>query len=407
MICRGGERNFGKFRSDFLEEIGSVAPRAADPVLQAVPDAGWDAWVAGFRGRALANGVSGGTYDAAFRSAGFLPGVIEKDRNQTEFTRTIEDYLAIAASDERLAKGRVAVQTYGGVLAEVEARYGVEVSVVAAVWGLESFFGERRGTVPVVSALSTLAYEGRRGAFFESQLIAALKILQNGDVSPDRMTGSWAGAMGHTQFIPTSYLAYAVDFRGDGRRDIWADDPTDALASTGAYLANSGWTHGQPWGVEVALPDGLSGPFGRGSTQSVGRWMAAGVRDMNGGQVPDYGAASVIIPAGRAGPAFMTFRNFTVITRYNNAENYVIGVGHLSDRLRGGGPVRGAFPPDVNGMTIDQRQALQRGLTAAGFDTQGSDGVIGAKTRAAISAYQTSRGLPVTGEPSLELLRDL
>ena len=385
----------------------SYAPRAADPVLQAVPDAGWDAWVAGFRGRALANGVSGGTYDAAFRSAGFLPGVIEKDRNQTEFTRTIEDYLAIAASDERLAKGRDAVQTYGGVLAEVEARYGVEASVVAAVWGLESFFGERRGTVPVVSALSTLAYEGRRGAFFESQLIAALKILQNGDVSPDRMTGSWAGAMGHTQFIPTSYLAYAVDFRGDGRRDIWADDPTDALASTGAYLANSGWTHGQPWGVEVALPDGLSGPFGRGSTQSVGQWMAAGVRDMNGGQVPDYGAASVIIPAGRGGPAFMTFRNFTVITRYNNAENYVIGVGHLSDRLRGGGPVRGAFPPDVNGMTIDQRQALQRGLTAAGFDTQGSDGVIGAKTRAAISAYQTSRGLAVTGEPSLELLRGL
>lgn len=385
----------------------SLAPRVADPVLQAVPDAGWDAWVAGFRGRALGAGISEGTYDAAFRSAGFLPGVIEKDRNQTEFNRTLQDYLAIAASDERLAKGRVAVQTYGGVLAEVEARYGVEASVVAAVWGLESFFGERRGSVPVISALSTLAYEGRRGAFFESQLIAALKILQNGDVSPAGMTGSWAGAMGHTQFIPTSYLAYAVDFRGDGRRDIWADDPTDALASTGAYLANSGWTRGQPWGVEVALPDGLSGPFGRGSTQSVAQWMAAGVRDMNGGQVPDHGAASVIIPAGRGGPAFMTFRNFTVITRYNNAENYVIGVGHLSDRLRGGGPVRGAFPPDANGMTIDQRQALQRGLTAAGFDTEGADGVIGAKTRTAISGYQASRGLPVTGEPSLELLRGL
>lgn len=385
----------------------SLAPRVADPVLQAVPDAGWDAWVAGFRGRALGAGISEGTYDAAFRSAGFLPGVIEKDRNQTEFNRTLQDYLAIAASDERLAKGRVAVQTYGGVLAEVEARYGVEASVVAAVWGLESFFGERRGSVPVISALSTLAYEGRRGAFFESQLIAALKILQNGDVSPAGMTGSWAGAMGHTQFIPTSYLAYAVDFRGDGRRDIWADDPTDALASTGAYLANSGWTRGQPWGVEVQLPDGLSGPFGRGSTQSVAQWMAAGVRDMNGGQVPDHGAASVIIPAGRGGPAFMTFRNFTVITRYNNAENYVIGVGHLSDRLRGGGPVRGAFPPDANGMTIDQRQALQRGLTAAGFDTEGADGVIGAKTRTAISGYQASRGLPVTGEPSLELLRGL
>ena len=385
----------------------SLAPRAPEPAMQAVPNAGYDAWVAGFRGRALGNGISEGTYDAAFRSAGFLPGVVERDRNQTEFARTLQDYLAIAASDERLAKGRVAVQTYGPVLAEVEARYGVEATVVAAVWGLESFFGERRGTVPVISALSTLAFEGRRGQFFEGQLIAALSILQNGDTTPAQMTGSWAGAMGHTQFIPTSYLAYAVDFRGDGRRDIWGDDPTDALASTGAYLARSGWTRGQPWGVEVVLPDDLSGPFGRGSTQSVARWMAAGVRDVNGEQVPDHGAASVIIPAGRGGPAFMTFRNFTVITRYNNAENYVIGVGHLSDRLRGGGPVRGAFPPDANGMTINQRQALQRGLTAAGFDTQGSDGVIGAKTRAAIRAYQASAGLAVTGEPSLNLLARL
>ena len=385
----------------------SFAPRAPEPQMRAVPNAGYDAWVAGFRGRALANGISEGTYDAAFRGAGFLPGVVERDRNQTEFTRTLEDYLAIAASEERLTKGRAALQTYGPVLAEVEARYGVEAAVVAAVWGLESFFGERRGTVPVISALSTLAFDGRRGAFFESQLIAALKILQNGDVSPAGMTGSWAGAMGHTQFIPTSYLAYAVDFRGDGRRDIWGDDPTDALASTGAYLANSGWTRGQPWGVEVRLPEGLSGPFGRGSTLSVGQWMAQGVRDMGGGQVPDYGAASVLIPAGRAGPAFMTFRNFTVITRYNNAENYVIGVGHLSDRLRGDGPIRGVFPPDVQGMTIGDRQELQRRLTAAGFDTEGADGVIGAKTRAAIGGYQARLGLAVTGEPSLDLLARL
>ena len=385
----------------------SFAPRAAEPAMQAVPNAGFDAWVAGFRGRALGVGIAEGTFDAAFRGAGFLPGVVERDRNQTEFTRTLEDYLAIAASDERLAKGRIAVQTYGPVLAEVEARYGVEASVVAAVWGLESFFGERRGSVPVISALSTLAYDGRRAAFFESQLIAALKILQNGDVSPSQMTGSWAGAMGHTQFIPTSYLAYAVDFRGDGRRDIWGDDPTDGLASTGAYLAGSGWTRGQPWGVEVQLPDGFSGPLGRGSTRSPGDWATAGVRDLNGGQVPDHGAASIIAPMGLGGPAFMTFRNFTVITRYNNAENYVIGVGHLADRLRGGGPIRGAYPPDAAGMTIGDRQALQQRLTAAGFDTEGADGVIGAKTRAAISSYQASRGLPVTGEPSLELLRGM
>ena len=272
---------------------------------------------------------------------------------------------------------------------------------------MESFYGERRGDVPVVSALATLAYEGRRGSFFESQLVAALKILGNGDVSPQGMTGSWAGAMGHTQFIPTSYLAYAVDFTGDGRRDIWSDDPTDALASTAAYLSRSGWRHGQPWGVEVRLPEGFSGPLGRGSTRSASAWAAQGVRDMDGRAVPDHGPASVIAPMGRAGPAFMTFPNFTVITRYNNAENYVIGIGHLSDRLKGGPPVRGGFPPDARGMTIADRRALQQRLTARGFDTEGADGVIGQRTTDAIAAYQTSAGLPVTGEPSMELLASL
>jgi lytic murein transglycosylase len=279
---------------------------------------------------------------------------------------------------------------------------------VTAVWGLESFYGERRGNVPVISALSTLAYEGRRAEFFEQQLIAALKILQNGDVTPERMTGSWAGAMGHTQFIPTSYLAYAVDFTGDGRRDIWSEDPTDAIASTAAYLAKSGWTRGQPWGVEVRLPAGFNtGQSGRGTTRSPADWAAQGVRDMAGRAVPDHGAASILIPAGPQGPAFMVFRNFTVITRYNNAESYVIGVGHLSDRLRGGPAIQGDYPPDAQGMTIADRQAMQRGLTRAGFDTEGSDGVIGPKTRAAISAYQARAGIAITGEPSLDLLARL
>ena len=388
--------------------MGGSRPRAAEAQFPAVPNAGFDAWVAGFRGRAAGQGISAGTLDSALRGAGFLPGVIERDRNQTEFTRTLEDYLAIAASEERLSKGRAAMAQYAGVLAEVEARFGVERQVVAAVWGLESFFGERRGSVPVVSALSTLAYDGRRGAFFEQQLVAALRILQNGDTTPERMVGSWAGAMGHTQFIPTSYLAYAVDFRGDGRRDIWSDDPTDALASAAAYLQRAGWTRGQPWGVEVRLPAGFAmGQTGRGSARPVADWTAQGVRDMDGRPVGDFGAASVIIPAGASGPAFMTFRNFTVITRYNNSENYVIGVGHLSDRLRGGGPVRGTFPPDAQGMTLADRQEVQRRLTAAGFDTQGSDGVIGPNTRAAITAYQTRNGLAVTGAPSRELLARL
>jgi lytic murein transglycosylase len=384
--------------------VGAVS----DPQLQPVANPGFDAWVASFRGRARAQGITDSTLDVAFRGAGYLPGVVERDRNQTEFTRTLEDYLAIAASDERVSKGQAALRRHASALSAIEAQYGVEPQVVTAVWGLESFYGERRGSVPVVSAIATLAYDGRRGAFFEKQLIAALRILQNGDVTPARMTGSWAGAMGHTQFIPTSYLAYAVDFGGDGRRDIWSDDPTDALASTAAYLSRSGWTKGQPWGVEVKLPQGFStAQTGRGTTRSPAQWAAQGVRDMNGRSVPNHGAASILIPSGASGPAFMVFRNFTVITRYNNAESYVIGVGHLSDRLVGGPPIQGAFPPDARGMTIDDRKALQTRLTARGFDTEGADGVIGSRTEAAIRAYQASVGLPVTGLPSLELLARL
>lgn len=387
---------------------GPTLSRPAETALRAVPIAGFDTWVAGFKARAQGKGIASATVDAAFRGAGFLPDVIAKDRNQTEFTRSLQDYLAIAASDERVSKGRAALQRNAATLAAIEARFEVEADVVTAVWGLESFYGERRGSVPVISALATLAYDGRRGDFFEQQLIAALRILQNGDVSPQGMTGSWAGAMGHTQFIPTSYLAYAVDFRGDGRRDIWSDDPTDALASTAAYLAKSGWTRGQPWGVEVTVPTGFNtGQTGRGTTRSAAEWAGQGVRSIGGGAPPNHGAASILMPAGASGPAFMVFRNFTVITRYNNAESYVIGVGHLSDRIRGGAPVQGNFPPDAKGMTIANRQDLQRRLTAAGFDTEGTDGVIGPKTRSAISAYQKSKGLAVTGEPSLELLATL
>lgn len=379
-----------------------------DPPMRAVPNPEFDAWVAAFRDRAAREGIARATIDAAFRDAGFLPGVIEKDRNQVEFDRTLEDYLAIAASDERIETGRKMLRRHARTLEAVEARFGVERQVVTAVWGLESKYGARKGDIPVISALATLAYDGRRGAFFERQLIDALRILENGDTRPASMTGSWAGAMGHTQFMPSSYLAYAVDFTGDGRRDIWGEDPADALASTAAYLSRFGWRRGQPWGMEVRVPDGFdSGLAGRGTRRSAGDWAALGVRDAAGGRVPDHGPASVLLPMGPAGPAFMAFRNFGVIARYNNAESYVIGVGHLADRLRGGPPIRKRFPPDRYGMTIDDRKALQRGLTRAGYDTQGADGVIGPDTEAAIRAYQQAAGLPPTGEPSLELLRRL
>ncbi|AZL57903.1 lytic murein transglycosylase [Tabrizicola piscis] len=385
---------------------GGAGYRAPDPAPRPVPNAGWDAWVAGFKGRAAGRGISQSTMDAAFRGAGFLPDVIERDRNQTEFKRSLEDYLNIAASDERVSLGRQKFAQYGNTLRAIEGRYGVEAHVVAAVWGLESFFGTRRGNVPVISALSTLAYDGRRGEFFESQLTAALRILQAGDITASGMVGSWAGAMGHTQFIPTSYLAYAVDFTGDGRRDIWNEDPTDALASTAAYLQRSGWTRGLPWGMEVTLPAGFNtGLLGRGKGKSAAEWQGLGVRAAGDGTL----AGGSIIGGGTAGggPYFLLTQNFATILRYNNAQNYAIGVGHLSDRILGRGPVQASFGPDAAGMTKADRQELQRLLTARGFDTEGSDGVIGAKTKAAISAFQSSQGLPVTGEPSLALMQQL
>jgi lytic murein transglycosylase len=382
---------------------GGAGYRAPDPAPRPVPNAGYDAWVEGYKGRAAGRGISKSTMDAAFRGAGYLPEVVERDRNQTEFKRSLEDYLSIAASDERVSLGRQKYGQYQGTLEAIEARYGVEPHVVAAVWGLESFFGTRRGNVPVVSALSTLAYDGRRGEFFEGQLTAALRILQSGDISPGAMTGSWAGAMGHTQFIPTSYLEFAVDYTGDGRRDIWSEDPSDALASTAAYLKRSGWVPGLPWGMEVTLPAGFNpGLLGRGKGKSAAEWEALGVRRAGGGRL----APGSIIAGGTGGggPYFLLTQNFAVILRYNNAQNYAIGVGHLSDRIAGGGPVQASFGPDAAGMTKADRQELQRLLTARGFDTGGTDGVIGAKTEAAISAYQASAGLPVTGKPSLELL---
>lgn len=353
---------------------GTPAPASR---MRAVPNTGYDAWVAQFKGRAAAKGIAPATIQQAFRGAGYLPEVIERDRNQTEFKRSLEDYLAIAASDERVSTGKAMLRQYNATLSRIEATYGVQKQIVTAIWGLESRYGARRGDVPVVSALSTLAYDGRRGSFFEGQLIAALKILQNGDTTPDRMTGSWAGAMGHTQFIPTSYLAFAVDFTGDGRRDIWSDDPTDALASAAAYLAKNGWVKGQPWGGEL------------------------------GSAAASSGTPSAVIQPQKPGPKFAVFRNFSVLKRYNNSDSYALGVGHLADRIAGGAPLRTSFGPDATGLTLEDRKDLQRRLTAAGFDTDGADGVIGAKSRAAISAYQRSVGLPATGTPSPDLLQRL
>jgi lytic murein transglycosylase len=371
-------------------------------------NAGFGRWVEDFQGRARAQGIKDATLRAAFNGVSFDTDVIKRDRNQSEFSKTIWEYLSSAVSNDRIVNGRKALAKHGRTLEAIEARYGVEKEVVVAVWGLESAYGSFRGSNDVVQSLATLAYEGRRGAFFEEQLIAALKILQNGDTSPRNMTGSWAGAMGHTQFIPTSYLAYAVDFTGDGRRDIWSEDPTDALASTAAYLKKSGWTKGQPWGVEVRLPAGFDYALAnRKVTKRTGQWARLGVVDMAGREVPNHGKAAILLPAGAQGAAFMIFDNFAAIEEYNTADAYVIGVGHLSDRIKGGPAIRGGWPTGDRALSFSERKEMQERLTRAGFDTQGVDGRIGPKTIDAVRDFQKARGLAPDGYASLALLKRL
>jgi membrane-bound lytic murein transglycosylase B len=363
-------------------------------------------WLAGFRGRAAAAGITEQTFTAAFARARYLGDSIDRDRNQAEFVRSFGDYMASAVSDIRISTGRAKLQELAPLFTAIEARFDVEPQVVAAIWGMESNFGANRGTVPLISTLATLAHDGRRGAFFEEQLIAALLILQRGDTTPDRMTGSWAGAMGHTQFIPTSYQAYAVDFTGDGRRDIWGDDPSDALASTAAYLRAFDWTRGQPWGVEVRLPAGFDfTQTGRRVSMPVPDWGRIGVVGIDGRAVPDHGEATLTTPTGASGPAFLLFSNYSVIGRYNNAEAYIFGVGHLADRLRGAGPFVTPWPAGDQPLRSEERRELQERLTNAGFDTGGVDGRIGPNTRGAIMGFQSSRGLVPDGHPSVPLLQ--
>jgi membrane-bound lytic murein transglycosylase B len=369
---------------------------------------GLDQWVVAFRPRALAAGIAPATLDLALPGIRYNEGVIEKDRNQAEFTRTIWDYLDSAVSDLRVENGKAALSQHRRTLDRLEAVYGVPAEVITAVWGLESSYGANRGDIPVIEALATLAHDGRRGAFFEAQLIDALRILQSGDARIDTFTGSWAGAMGHTQFIPSSFHSFAVDFNGDGRRDIWSDDPTDALASTAAYLAKSGWQKGVPWGIEVTLPAGIDYELaGNGQAKPTADWAALGLRDATGGTLPDIGPAELLLPAGAQGAAFLITPNFRAIERYNTADAYVIAIGHLSDRLAGGPPIRATWPRQDRALTGDERRELQTRLTAAGFDTGGVDGKIGPKTLAAVRAFQRSLGLVPDGYASPGILQRL
>jgi len=390
-----------------LDPVRSLRPKAraeaADPGgvrTAASGNAGFDRWVAQFRQRAIAQGIRPGVFDRAFRNARYNPDIVALDRNQSEFKREIWDYLDSAVSPKRVNEGRAALRAHRRTLERIEARYGVEKEVVTAVWGMESSYGDRLGDLPLIGSMATLAYDGRRGAFFEKQLIAALRIVQSGDVSPANMTGSWAGAMGHTQFMPTSYEAYAVDFTGDGRRDVWSDDPTDALASTAAYLDRFGWRKGMPWGVEVQVPRGAR----TAGSLMPSDWAGRGVVGMDGRPVRDYGSARLLQPAGPAGASFLVFANFDVIKRYNNSDAYALGVGHLADRIGGGPPIQASWPRGYDPLSYEERKEMQRRLRRKGYGLEKIDGIVGPNTVAAIRAFQRSAGVEPDGLPSQDLL---
>ena len=386
-----------------------LARNTATPAAAPSPQpASFTAWRDGFRPRALAQGIRPEVFDAGFRGVGVNSEVMRLDSRQAEFTKPIWEYLDSAASPDRVATGRAKRRDLASTMAAIEARFGVQSDVVLAIWGMESNFGGYRGSIPVVESLATLAYQGRRRSFGEEQLVAALRIIQAGDTTPANMVGSWAGAMGHTQFIPTSYLSYAVDFTGDGRRDIWSDDPTDALASAANYLARSGWQNGRPWGMEVRVPAGFNyGSADQSNRRPVADWRARGVTRVDGSPLPDHGSAAIIAPAGARGPAFVVYQNFFVIKRYNNATSYAIGVGHLADRIGGGGPFVQAWPRGERELSRSEKVELQERLISRGFNPGSTDGVIGPDTIGAIRAFQTSQGITPDGFATTSLLQKL
>ncbi len=360
------------------------------------------------RPKALKKGVSARTYDQAMRGLKPDPKVEKLATNQPEFNTTIWKYLNTRVNSKRITKGRQMKARHGAAIAAIEKRYGVDRHVFLAIWGMETNYGGYTGNMSIVRSLATIGYQGRRAAFGQQQLLAALQILQKGDVKINQFTGSWAGAMGHTQFIPTTYNAHAVDWTGDGKRDIW-NSVSDALASTANYLNKSGWRPTRPWGWEVKLPKGFDyrnlGPSGKRTTL---KWKKLGVVPANGERfgVADE-IARLILPAGAKGPAFLVTENFKAILAYNSSQSYALAVGHLADRIRGGKPFKASWPVSDKPLSSDERRELQQTLTGKGFDTGGTNGRIGRNTLSAIRAYQRKAGLPPDGYASSSLLKHL
>ncbi len=391
-------------------QTAEQAPVSPAPVVAA---ATFDAWMASFREDAIEQGILPGVVDLAFSDVQLNETVLDLDRRQPELTQTVWTYLGGAVSESRIVRGRRQLGAHRALFSAVEREFGVPREILAAIWGMETDYGASFGGFDVVEALATLAYDSRREDFARRELIAALSILQNGDRALGGLEGSWAGAMGHTQFIPTTYLNRAIDQDGDGRRDIWNSLP-DVFASTSNYLVEAGWRRGEPWGEEVVLPADFDWRLAdldarRADTaRPMAVWRAMGIRRPDGSQPgPSDRLAALLLPAGHSGPAFLVQSNFRAILQYNNSTKYALAVGHLSDRLAGQGPILGAWPLDEPAFTRAENMELQRLLTELGYEVGPIDGIVGPMTRTAVRGFQRDVGRPADGFPTQILIEQI
>lgn len=376
-----------------------VDARAASEVSYA----NFQQWLQEFRRHAASEGISEATLRNALDNVRYRERVIELDRFQPEFVRPIWEYLDTAVSSTRIDNGREKLADHRDTAMEMQQRFGVPAEIIVAIWGIESNYGSNFGDFSTLEALATLAYDGRRRDFARGELMAALRIIDQGDIAADQMKGSWAGAMGHTQFIPSSFEAYAVDGDGNGKRDIWGSIP-DVMASTANYLARAGWQTGQPWGTEVRLPEGFD--YAQTERLSSAEWHQQGVRAIQG-ELPNFDSAAIVIPSGANGPAFLAGPNFRAILRYNNATSYALAVAKLGDAIAGRGGIEQSWPRDQATLTRDDVQELQRRLNQVGYSVGGADGVMGPNTRQGLRNFQRDQGLIPDGFATQELLDQL
>ena len=369
-------------------------------------DAKFYAFIRSFRQDALAAGIRPSVYDRAMDGISRNAHIQDLNNRQPEFVTPIWDYLDSAVSDLRVRNGRAKLAENATMLANLQSRYGVPKEILVAIWGIETNYGALMGHYNMFEALATLGYDGRRADYGRRQLLAALKMEQREGYDPKDMTSSWAGAFGHTQFVPSTFLAQAVDGDGDGKIDLW-NSPADALASTAALLDKEGWQQGEPCFYEVRLPANF--PYGeaeRDNDQPLAHWRALGVKTALGDALPpgpDTGA--ILVPAGAQGPAFLIFHNFHTLLHYNNAEAYALAVGYLAQRIAGGAPILQSWPRGEEPLSVDARKALQRNLQALGYDPGPIDGLIGKHVRTALRAWQRAQGLVPDGFATQKILQ--